>query len=89
MALLLGSSLAAPRIACHVLLPSPHLTRPHLRPPGTIDIDEESDDLRLKVKIGGLKNKQAKTVHDLKQLSGGCCWAWGCWLCRCLLCPPH
>ncbi len=38
---------------------------------GTIDIDEGADDLRLKVKIGGLKNKQAKTVHDLKQLSGG------------------
>jgi hypothetical protein len=68
-------------------LPLPPLTLPLPNPclSGTIDIDEESDDLRLKVKIGGLKNKQAKTVHDLKQLSGGGCWGLGCWwVCRCL-----
>ncbi len=38
---------------------------------GCIRVDQQEAELKLLVKVNGVKDKQAKAVNDLKQLSGG------------------
>ena len=36
-----------------------------------MDVDDESGELTIEVKVKGVVDKHAKSVRDLKQLSGG------------------